>query len=114
LPQRARIGHFGTIDASAAAGKANAMKPATEARSFADAADADLAKAVQLFLNANRTGYRRIIVWAEKGTVSLSGSVRSFFLRQMAVVLARRVAGVRHVVDGLEVDWEELGFHGRG
>ena len=88
------------------------MKPARDSRSVADAADADLAKAVQLFLNANRTGYRRIIVWAEEGTVSLSGSVRSFFLRQMAVVLAKRVAGVRHVVDGLEVDWEELGSRG--
>jgi osmotically-inducible protein OsmY len=88
------------------------MNPARKSGSFADAADAELAKAVQLFLNANRTGYRRIIVWAEEGTVSLSGSVRSFFLRQMAVVLAKRVAGVRHVVDGLEVDWKELGSHG--
>lgn len=88
------------------------MKPTTECRPFADTMDAELARAVQLFLNANRTGYRRIIVWAERGTVSLSGSVRSYFLRQMAVALAKRVAGVRHVVDGLEVEWEELGSHG--
>jgi osmotically-inducible protein OsmY len=67
-------------------------------------ADADLARNVRLFLGAHRNGFQRITVWAESGTVRLSGPVGSFFLRQMAIAMAKRVAGVRHVVDDLEVD----------
>ena len=84
------------------------MESVADARSSADVANTELAKKVRLFLNANRTGFRGVGVWADEGTVRLSGSLRSFFLRQMAVALAKRVAGVRHVLDDLEVDLEEV------
>lgn len=80
------------------------MKPTFESEFRVDSADADLARNVRLFLGTHRNGFRRISVWAESGTVRLSGPVGSFFLRQMAIAMAKRVAGVRHVVDDLEVD----------
>ncbi len=85
------------------------MKPTADAQPLADAYDVDLARRVLLLLGANRTGFRRITVWAEERTVSLSGSVRSFFDRQSAVALAKQVVGVRRVVDNLVVDPGELG-----
>lgn len=65
--------------------------------------DVDLAERVRLSLHAHRRGLRQITVGAKAGTVRLSGSVTSFFLRQMAVETASRVGGVLHVVDDLDV-----------
>lgn len=83
--------------------------PIADARPSADATDAHLARQVRLFLSANRASCSRISVRVEEGTVRLSGSVRSFFLRQTAIALAKQLAGVRYVVDDLEVDLEEIG-----
>lgn len=66
-----------------------------------------LANRVKVFLAAQRGGFRRINVHAEADTVRLSGSVTSFFLRQAAVVMAKRVAGVRNIIDDLVVEGEE-------
>lgn len=73
-----------------------------------DSTDGDLAKKVELFLSAKRNGLRQISVWAGAGNVRLSGVVGSFFLRQLALEMTKRVAGVRHVVDDLEVELEPL------
>jgi osmotically-inducible protein OsmY len=89
------------------------MRPIADIQPTADTVDAELAKKVQLFLSANRRGFRRVSVWAEGETVRLAGPVDSFYLRQMAAALAKRVAGVRHVVDDLEVDQEEIGSQRR-
>jgi hypothetical protein len=90
------------------------MKPITDARPFAESTDANLARNVRLFLSGR--SFRQISVSAEKGTIRLSGLVHSFSLRQVATAMAKRVAGVRHVVDDLEVDQEEIGCQscGRG
>lgn len=84
------------------------MRPSVDVQPTADTADAELAKKVQLFLSANRRGFRRVSVWAEGETVRLSGPVESFYLRQLAAALAKRVAGVRYVLDDLEVDQKRL------
>jgi osmotically-inducible protein OsmY len=84
------------------------MKPAADFQRGIPAADADLASAVHSYLNASRADYRQVSVGAEGGTITLSGSVRTFFLRQTAVAIARQVAGVRRVIDDLEVDRESL------
>lgn len=68
--------------------------------------DADLAKNVELFLNGIRGGFQSIGVSASGGTVKLSGFVASFYLRQLAVETTKHVAGVRRVIDELEVDPE--------
>ncbi len=68
--------------------------------------DADLAKNVGLYLNGIRGGFQRIGVSATGGTVKLSGFVGSFYLRQLAVETTKHVAGVRRVIDELEVDPE--------
>jgi osmotically-inducible protein OsmY len=72
-----------------------------------DEGDKELAKRVRLFLCVNRNGFRRIVVLSEGGVVRLCGLVKSFYVRQMALMLAQRVAGVRQVVDNLEVDLSE-------
>jgi osmotically-inducible protein OsmY len=79
------------------------MKTSGEARCLANSEDMELARRVQLFLYAKRGGFQRISVGAEAGAVRLSGPVGSYFLRQTAVSLAKRVAGVRCVVDELQV-----------
>jgi len=75
---------------------------------FSEATDADLARTVRLALCANRNGCSRIKVWADNGTVRLSGPIRSILLRQLAIALSKQVVGVRRVVDDLEVDREEI------
>jgi hypothetical protein len=80
------------------------MTTTTDAQASAHAADIDLATRVRLSLAANRRGFTNVSVWAQSGTVRLSGRVRLFFLRQMAITLAKKVVGVHQVVDDLEVD----------
>ncbi len=84
------------------------MKPIPDVCPAVDAADTELAKKVQHLLIASRGGYRWVNVQAEAGTVRLLGPVRSFFLRQLAVVLAKQVIGVRNVIDQLEVEREQI------
>lgn len=52
-----------------------------------------------------------IAVSEQEGTVTLRGSVSSFRQRRAAIDVARRVRGVRHVQDELELDlrdhWED-------
>lgn len=85
------------------------MKPLEVTRSYPDTTDTDLARNVRLVLSTNRSGYRSIRIRAEGGTVRLFGSVDSFFLRQMAIALAKQTVGVCHIVDDLEVETEEDG-----
>ena len=66
-------------------------------------ANEQLRQRVRLFLSgSNQPGLRHIEVDAHGDTVTLSGSVRTFYEKQLAVRLSRRVAGVIHVVDSLE------------
>ena len=80
------------------------MKRIADAQTTADATTFGLAERVKGFLNARRGGCSRVSVGAERGTIRLSGPVGSFFLRQMAVELAKQVDGVGDVVDDLQVD----------
>ncbi|MEQ8789323.1 MAG: BON domain-containing protein [Pirellulaceae bacterium] len=80
------------------------MKTAVDAQATAAPTDLDLARRVHLFLTANRRGFHDVNVRAQSGTVRLSGPVSSFFLRQMAFMLAKKVVGVHLVIDDLDVD----------
>jgi osmotically-inducible protein OsmY len=80
------------------------MKPTFDGEVRINSPDTDLARNVRQFLDTHRNGFQRVSIRSEKGTVRLSGHVGSFFLRQMAIAMAKRVAGVRHVVDDLKVD----------
>ena len=42
---------------------------------------------------------------ADEGVVVLTGKVNSFFQKQMAQEAIRRVDGVQHIDNQLEVDW---------
>lgn len=63
----------------------------------------ELEKRVRLFLTAARTDFMQLSVRADGERVYLSGLVGSFYLRQLAICAARRVAGVHNVVDEIEV-----------
>ena len=70
---------------------------------LASRANEDLKTRVQLYLSAQRPEFQKLLVGADHGTVELSGQASSFYLRQLAVSAASRVAGVRHIVDGINV-----------
>jgi osmotically-inducible protein OsmY len=93
--------------------KGDTMTRIAEAQPRVDSTDAVLAKDVQDALNASRNGLRRIDVWAQAGVIRLSGPVSSFFLRQTALALAKRVDGVCRVVDELTVDPNPTDIHPR-
>jgi osmotically-inducible protein OsmY len=48
---------------------------------------------------------REVRVAAQEGVVRLEGAVRSFFQKQMAQELIRRVDGVQRVENCLQVNW---------
>ena len=48
---------------------------------------------------------RDVRVEAEQGVVRLEGAVRSFFQKQMAQEVIRRLDGVERVVNRLQVTW---------
>ena len=66
--------------------------------------DDDLERRVVSFLEARHVpGIRWIEVTAAHGIVRLTGTVRSFYQRQLCTHCVRRVAGVVDVIDDLTV-----------
>ena len=63
----------------------------------------ELAKRVRTSLAAKRGELSKLVVLADEGTVRLTGKVSSYHLRQIAITAAKQVAGVREVVDGVEI-----------
>jgi len=64
----------------------------------------DLRQRVLLFLaSSNVPGLRHVKASVEGDTVILSGRVNSFYEKQLSAECSRRVAGVIHVVDMIEV-----------
>jgi len=75
-------------------------------RSPAEQADSELVRRVTSFLNSrSMPGLRRLSIEAHHGTVTLSGRVRSFYEKQVATHSCRRVAGVRQLVDKVDVQY---------
>jgi osmotically-inducible protein OsmY len=67
-------------------------------------ADDTLARRVRQFLEGLKLAVvRRVRVGAQDGGVTVEGSVRSFYERQLVIACIKRVAEVRHVVDRIEV-----------
>jgi len=57
------------------------------------------------FSNSPHLTSRQVQVEATGGNVRLQGTVSSFYQKQMAQELARRVDGVQNVVNQLQVNW---------
>lgn len=68
-----------------------------------EAQDGDLARKVSLYLAAARPELGALRVDVQGTAVRLSGTLRSFYLRQLAVACVGRVAGVHKVIDELDV-----------
>ena len=68
--------------------------------------EADLAIAIQVRdkLHATRRDLGGVAVVVDQGQICLRGPVASYYLRQVAVERARRVAGVYHVADEMRVE----------
>jgi osmotically-inducible protein OsmY len=90
------------------------MTQIRELRKSGHTTNVEMANQVRRFLTTNRGGLQRVVVRAKDGEVEISGSVSSFFLRQMALALAKRVAGVNKVVDDLEVYLSVNSFDRKG
>jgi osmotically-inducible protein OsmY len=68
------------------------------------AADFELATRVSLYLQQRLfRASRDVAVEARDGVVTLAGTAPTFYERQLLGVAARRVAGVRQIVDRLHV-----------
>ena len=63
----------------------------------------ELRQRVVLHLTSCRSELCGIEAIVEDGTVTLRGELPTFFLRQLAIERTRRVAGVRLLVDRIEV-----------
>jgi osmotically-inducible protein OsmY len=73
--------------------------------------DEELRDRVALHLRSCRPELRRVEVLVKDGIVTLRGELSTFFLRQLAAERTRRVAGVRLLVDQIEVPPLLHGFH---
>jgi osmotically-inducible protein OsmY len=66
--------------------------------------DQDLERRVISYLSARYLpGLRQLQVSVQEGTVTLRGSVKSFYEKQIAIHSCQRVAGVRKLVDAVDV-----------
>src|SRR5687768_15443332 len=63
----------------------------------------ELEQRVKAYLLATRAELARVRVRADGSTVKLTGQVATFYLRQLALAAAQRVAGVQCVADDLDV-----------
>jgi hypothetical protein len=77
--------------------------------------DQELQQRVQLFLStANVPALRHVQVQVDGDQVVLRGAVHTYYEKQLALEFSRRVAGVIHVVDEIEVpDYAPLADSGR-
>lgn len=60
-------------------------------------------RVVNYLVGRNMPGLRRLAVAADNGVVTLSGRVTTFYEKQLALNCCRRVAGVRQLVDHVDV-----------
>lgn len=65
--------------------------------------DRDLERRVVSFLRGRQRSLGCITATAKAGTVTLRGTVRSFYERQLCIEFSRHVAGVVKLVDRIEV-----------
>ncbi|HND53079.1 MAG TPA: BON domain-containing protein [Pirellulaceae bacterium] len=69
-----------------------------------DLTDVDLERRVLSYLMQRQVpALRRITVAVQGGVVTLTGRVQSFYERQLCLSCCQRVAGVRQLVDLIEV-----------
>ncbi len=70
----------------------------------------ELRQRVVLHLGSCRPELGMVDVLVEDGIVTLRGELPTFFLRQLAIERTRRVAGVRRLVDQIDVPALSNGF----
>jgi osmotically-inducible protein OsmY len=69
-----------------------------------ESADRDLERRIMNYLAARHVpGLRHLEVEAEGGTVTLRGTVSSFYEKQLSQQCCRRVAGVVKLIDAVDV-----------
>ena len=68
-----------------------------------DQANLEFSQRLRHRMLVQRGELRCVAVKAERGTITLEGTVGSYYLKQLAVTLARQTTGVTHVIDHLKV-----------
>jgi hypothetical protein len=80
------------------------MKPHIVQLALSPHSGQELGRRVRLYLRATRLEFAAVKVEViDDSIIRLSGSVGSYYSRQLAVATAKRVAGVRHVIDEILV-----------
>lgn len=67
------------------------------------ASDVELARRIQLAFNQRSSGLKNVMPTVRGGTVILSGTVKSFYHRQLAIECARHIPNVYDVIDEIDV-----------
>ncbi|MBM4002128.1 MAG: BON domain-containing protein [Planctomycetes bacterium] len=104
MPYAKDEGDDGTVDVAGL--DADQRGESTMSCEFASSTDLDRdleRRVVSFLLQCGVLRTSGIIVRVQDGMVTLRGKVRSFYERQLCVHSGRRVAGVRKLVDELEV-----------
>ncbi len=65
--------------------------------------DEQLARRIRNFVVSHHSGQREMRLEVDRGVVKLTGSVHSFYQKQLWVHGAKRVAGVVQILDEIEV-----------
>ena len=66
--------------------------------------DHDLCRRVENYLvGFHRVGLRQLQIEADRGVVTLRGRVSTFYEKQLALNCCNRVAGVRQLIDKVDV-----------
>lgn len=83
---------------------ASSVDEIAETLSLDRAADYDLERRVRIYLSSRfHPALSRLSVAVQRGCVTLTGTVHSYYERQLAVSTCKRVAGVHAVVDDIVV-----------
>lgn len=90
-----------TIDNKSSQGKCASPEECT---AQASGTDLELQRRVASFLaDSNMPGLRQLKVHAADGTVTLNGTVRTYYEKQLSQERCKRVAGVIRLIDQIEV-----------
>ncbi|MCC7422453.1 MAG: BON domain-containing protein [Planctomycetaceae bacterium] len=77
--------------------------PLESSLSLADPRAPELDLSTRVRLSLSRLDFCRVSIHVDAGTVTLGGTVSSFYQKQVSQEFARRVAGVQRVINDIQV-----------
>ncbi|MEM9941690.1 MAG: BON domain-containing protein [Planctomycetota bacterium] len=72
-----------------------------------DYPDDDVSRRVTLFLHSRHfPGFRKLAICVDRGIVTLTGAVQSYYEKQIALTSCLNVPGVLSLIDNVTVEYE--------